>query len=88
MICHNMNNNDFFKYVIEKYGNNYKLNYIIEGTYEQKGICNIDLEEYNNIFKTHCGHTFLYENLFKWYLKSNNCPYCRTELLTTLEICY
>jgi len=83
-----MNFSNMLYHIIDRYGGNYKLNYIIDGTYEEKGICNIDLEEYDNIFKTHCGHTFLYENLFKWYQKSNNCPYCRTELLTILEICY
>jgi hypothetical protein len=67
-------------FVLSKLKDNiFRIKTKIKGTYE-KGICNIDLEEYDYVFKTECGHTFLYENLMKWCQKSNTCPYCRTEL--------
>ena len=78
---------EYLKNVINRYGQNYKIQHQIDGTFE-KGFCNIDLEEYEKVFKTHCGHTFLYENLLKWFEKNNTCPYCREQLRIYIKICY
>jgi hypothetical protein len=44
--------------------------------------CSIDLEEYNTILKTECGHYFSIENMYEWIRnnKKDSCPLCRTIL--------
>jgi hypothetical protein len=48
-----------------------------------KETCSIDLDEYNKIVKTECGHYFSIENLYEWIRNNekNSCPLCRTILL-------
>jgi hypothetical protein len=48
-----------------------------------KETCSIDLDEYDKIVKTECGHFFSIENLYEW-LRNNNkdsCPLCRTIII-------
>jgi hypothetical protein len=49
---------------------------------EVKDTCSIDLEEYDTLVKTECGHMFKDENLYGWLYEHNNktCPLCRTKL--------
>jgi hypothetical protein len=48
-----------------------------------KETCSIDLEEYDELIKTECGHLFKDKNLHSWLNEHNNktCPLCRTKLL-------
>jgi len=48
-----------------------------------KETCSIDLEEYDELIKTKCGHLFCDKNLYSWLNEHNNktCPLCRTKLL-------
>jgi hypothetical protein len=60
-----------------------RLNRIIKcSVVSTKDTCCIDLEEYDELVKTKCGHLFAVENLCKWVLELNNktCPYCRSNL--------
>jgi len=49
---------------------------------QEKGTCSIDLEEYDELIKTECGHLFNENNLYSWLKEHNNktCPLCRTKL--------
>lgn len=44
-----------------------------------KETCCIDLEEYDTIVKTDCGHFFSVENLYEWIRNNqkDSCPLCR-----------
>jgi hypothetical protein len=48
-----------------------------------KETCSIDLEEYDELIKTKCGHLFCDKNLYSWLKEHDNktCPLCRTKLL-------
>jgi glycyl-tRNA synthetase alpha subunit len=48
-----------------------------------KETCSIDLEEYDTIVKTKCGHYFSVENIYEWIRNNNkdSCPLCRTVLI-------
>lgn len=48
-----------------------------------KDTCCIDLEEYDELIKTECGHLFCDKNLYSWLNEHDNktCPLCRTKLL-------
>ena len=47
-----------------------------------KDTCSIDLEEYDELIKTECGHLFNDKNLHNWLNEHHNktCPLCRTKL--------
>jgi len=47
-----------------------------------KETCSIDLEEYDTILKTKCGHYFSIENMYEWIRNNekDSCPLCRTIL--------
>jgi hypothetical protein len=47
-----------------------------------KDTCSIDLEEYDELIKTKCGHLFCDKNLYSWLNEHDNktCPLCRTKL--------
>jgi len=49
---------------------------------EVKDTCSIDLEEYDTLVKTKCGHLFSPKNLYEWIKTHNHntCPLCRTKL--------
>jgi len=44
--------------------------------------CSIDLEQYEKLIKTKCGHYFSIENLYEWIRNNDkdSCPLCRTIL--------
>jgi hypothetical protein len=68
----NTNNNYQFDWLLE----NIKISKLV---YKQE--CSIDLEEYNTLINTECGHTFYDKNLYTWLKIKDNCPLCRTKLL-------
>jgi hypothetical protein len=50
---------------------------------KEKETCCIDLEEYDELFKTECGHKFSVNNLYSWMNDYDNetCPLCRKQLM-------
>jgi hypothetical protein len=72
-----------FKYTSFKdFNTNWLLQNISCSVVNQKDICSIDLEEYDELIKTECGHLFKDKNLYSWIEEHNNntCPLCRTKL--------
>jgi hypothetical protein len=52
-----------------------------------KETCSIDLEEYDTIVKTKCGHYFSVENMYEWIRNNekDSCPLCRTKIADTIN---
>ena len=69
-----------FKYI------DFKTNWLLENikcsVVNIKDTCCIDLEEYDELIKTTCGHLFKDKNLYSWLEEHINttCPLCRTRL--------
>jgi hypothetical protein len=49
---------------------------------KEKGTCSIDLDDYEELVKTPCGHLFEASNLYNWIslYKNKTCPLCRSKL--------
>jgi len=44
-------------------------------------VCLEDLKHNDEYIKLHCGHTFHYNCINRWYKRSEKCPMCRTHIL-------
>lgn len=73
----------YFEHLLSFNKNQWLLNNVKCEIEKKKEVCCIDMEEYEEIVRTLCGHYISIDNLYKWVCenKRTNCPYCRTELL-------
>jgi len=68
----NVNKDYYFDWLLE----NIKITKLVNS----KEQCSIDLEEYDTLVKTACGHLFNDKNLYTWLNLKDTCPLCRTIL--------